>query len=900
MRYLAIAFSLALAYCQVPAYAQRAGYIPWAAGNVPNGVPLLDNNGNATTGIAPPGAAIDTAPQLFADFTAHSYYHSILNASTATEQRGAVWANSAFGSYIDPASNGQWSIYGPRLTFDPTINEEIGLQIEPATNNIFTGSTGFTSNGCTFNSGADNQATVQASAATLFNGYAALQILRDSSANNAVPNIVCNLSAPSNYTAAIWYMVPGTTYTGAPPSATFPSTATGICVIVQGTDITGYKVCPNPNIRDTWVRVLVPIAATTGATQFQAVLQVQGPPGSLVISTGWQVEAGTSPTSLTNSTNARTAESATSTTIDSTNGGTIIYSVDPEYLPNTAVSDGGINLTSRAPSNIAASDEISIALIGDAVSPFPQVTAKVSGTPVATIHGGALFANQPATIGLSFGPNGYIYTDNIGGFATASGAFSTNLKSIQIIPSTNATRKLAYYPKPMTAAQLAVAVGSGAIVSASADTAHPGKTTSAKFVGLSVETHAWAGAAMFSNRFAGSLSRIMALLGGGSFRIGGDSSEMSGFYPAQSDIAPIGPFFAALPNWDLYFGMNYCANNPAEAATEAGFLFAAMPSAFIQYGNEPDIYTSTGCVPLAPATNQWAPSNYIAQWNTYQSSVIAAAPGVLVTGPDIGSYDAWLNPFLVAEGSTIKKTTRHYYGLCPPSSLVTPASLLASDAPYAEQIFSNEVSLAAKSNLSMHMTEDNSVCGGGQTGVSDVPMSEAWGVEHMLQLMRAGFDGVNFHGDTFTTNGIYTAIIANTVDSSWNFRPLGYAMLLISKVQGMTLLPTTGSVPFTTAPVQGFVDSSGSVWFVAVNKNLTQNETLTIDQSGTWSNQQYMILTYAPGASPTTPQPATPTSMIFGGASVNDDSSWSPTWSNAPRGTPLTIPPASSILIKLM
>ena len=158
----------------------------------------------------------------------------------------------------------------------------------------------------------------------------------------------------------------------------------------------------------------------------------------------------------------------------------------------------------------------------------------------------------------------------------------------------------------------------------------------------------------------------------------------------------------------------------------------------------------------------------------------------------------------------------------------------------------------------------------------------------MMQLIAAGYAGVDFHSGRVATL-FYTPFVQNG-DLTYTPQPLYYALLLVAQIEGMRVLPVTSSAPFTTMPVQAYLDGAGATWFLAVNKNLTQSAALTIGQGGSWTQQSVLTLTGASAAAAT---------ATLGGASVDNAGNWSPTRTTVARGTPVSIPPASAVLVKL-
>lgn len=844
------------------------------------------------------------SPAMYADFANQSYEANVsgmLTSEPLSTVATSVGATGAF--YIDSTGHGQTSVAGsPRMTFDTISGAPDGIYVEPASSNLITTAATFTSDStCTFRAGANSQAAVTTEFPALFPGYAVVEMLRDSFGDGAVPNFVCpitNTATVKTFVMSAWVYVPGVALANF-SSATYPSTASAICIQSSGTGVSNSKQCFDLNKKDVWQKVSMPIATTATTSTATLVVGMLGPPGAIAFTTAWQVTAGPLESSLSAST-GKTAESLVATGVGlgqiGSGSGTLVYKGFFVNASNIAgAASGGLQASDGTVSNA-----IALQVSGDPVNPTLQAVVNAAGTTIAAISGSAVQPGQYFTAALSWGTSGYVYADSLGGIGSATGAVPTGLSHLAALPGPNPHSLWAFYPTAMTASTLQSLVGTGLSVTASANTSIPGLTIPLDFVGFSFEMGAFGNhqfAVAGGDAASGtSMEAMMKLLGHGVVRLGGNTSDNGTTLITSANATELGTFAPLVPNWIFIVGLDNCANDPTSQATAAGYLATAVPGIILQFGNEPDIYTSTGCSVKAPPANEYGPSSFITDWNTMFTDVRTVAPSVAVAGPDIGSLDSWIPPFLTAEASNISLLTRHYYAVCPNGTFATTPNLLMTDVPtgYPARTLPQDVALATAHSLKLRMTETNSVCAGGQPNVSNTSVAAVWALDYMMQGAAAGLAGVNYHGDsasrppTGSPQSAYTPIVQAT-DLTWTFTPLGYAMLTFAQIEGMRLLPVTSSVPFSTMPVQAYLDSSGNVWFLAVNKNQAQPAQLTLNQPG--STQVSILLM-------TSPSP-TATTETLGGATADNAGHWTPTPIVQASSAPIEIPPDSAALVKL-
>ena len=826
--------------------------------------------------IAVPPAATPNAPSLFADFTTRTYAASIAGRLYPQPMEGILWGAGppAGGYYIDPTATGRAAVPGtPRFTFSPAANARTGLLIEPAATNLVPDPVAYSSG---WSGGADTQGKLNTDLPALFPGVGIIKHLRDSNptANTGGWSALPLPAVAQAYTTGYWAYIPA------------GSTATAVCLSgSNASGITGVgtsSACANLDIKGTWQFVTTLFGTISSGTSMALILTVTGPAGAVAYTTGYSVTAGRLPLSFTSTPRAAPdALVASGTGLESTASGTLLlrgFSVAGSNAANDP--SGGVQLTDGT-----AANAVTIQVLGSTTNPALQATVVSGGTTTLTQAGGVVQPGGFYTAAISWGGGVISYADSLGGAVSVTAAAPTGLAKLVAMPGVNPIARLAFYPVAMTPAALQTLVGSGLSVTASANASAPGATVPANFIGTSWEmndslfNHQWqAGAG------ATSLAALLNRLGPGVLRIGGDSSDGT-YVPTSDRITELTSFMATVPHWGLTFGLNLCANTPSAQATIGQEVIAGVPGALIQFGNEPDLYPTT----CSRAGNNYGPSNYLTDWGTYLTALQAVAPTAKLAGPDIAATDSWLAPFLAAEGSTVSELTRHFYPVCPNTSPSdTIPLLLMSDRLYAKTLAPADVAMATALSLPIRMTETNSVCAGGRTGVSNVLASATWATGYMMQLIAAGYAGVDFHSGRVATL-FYTPFVQNG-DLTYTPQPLYYALLLVAQIEGMRVLPVTSSVPFTTMPVQAYLDGAGATWFLAVNKNLTQSAALTISQGGSWTQQSMLTLTGASAAAAT---------ATLGGASVDNAGNWSPTRTTVARGTPVSIPPASAVLVKL-
>jgi hypothetical protein len=433
--------------------------------------------------------------------------------------------------------------------------------------------------------------------------------------------------------------------------------------------------------------------------------------------------------------------------------------------------------------------------------------------------------------------------------------------------------------------------GAALKITASVISTKPRLQVPSNFVGFSSEESAVFDNHIFTGSSGESLARLLNLFGGGVYRLGGDSSDDS-FSGDAADAQELANFLKRVSGWSAIVGLNVCNGDELQQAQYAREVTALIPKVEIQLGNEPDLYQNNikRCRNLYDKHGSYGVDAYTADWQRYSSFIRSKAPGASFAGPDIGSHDEWLAAFLTTRSGELTLATRHFYAICSNRKKSNLADLLRPEVAYPAKLLDGDIKYAASFRLKLRISETNSICGGGIKGISDTLVAANWALYFMMQGIEAGIAGVNFHSNGSPGQGaFYTALREETDSHLWSLQPVGYAMLLVSKIQGMLVLPVVTSVPFADAPICAFLDKNHSVWFLIENRQLNRMLSVSIKQAGLWKTQSVLIMT---GQAPSS------TNITLGGSDA-EGGAWTPKYSILKKGLPIDLAPASAALVKL-
>lgn len=336
----------------------------------------------------------------------------------------------------------------------------------------------------------------------------------------------------------------------------------------------------------------------------------------------------------------------------------------------------------------------------------------------------------------------------------------TALTLILLLPGSASTRALPHADsRPAAARRINLTVTS----------AHPGKEFALGAIGLSIETEELTTQALSADQK--SLVALMRLLGPGVLRIGGNSLDSSSWTSddkqppawATSVVTPAALFnlrdLLAATDWRVILGVDLGHFDPASAAHEAHVAESILGSRLLGFeiGNEPNGYG----IPLVNLrSDSYSADDYLKEVAIYSTAMRAAAPGVRLYGPDLGTNPskAWLSAITSDKSPPFTAITQHYYpttysvskGVCKGTPVPTALDLLSSRVREQEnatlQTIVGTADLAHRETR-ISETNDTSSCDkAGGPATSPVFASALWSLDWALRATSAGVAGLNFHG----------------------------------------------------------------------------------------------------------------------------------------------------------
>jgi hypothetical protein len=434
-------------------------------------------------------------------------------------------------------------------------------------------------------------------------------------------------------------------------------------------------------------------------------------------------------------------------------------------------------------------------------------------------------------------------------------------------------------------------------------------TIGSGFAGLSYEK-----SAMCEPLFAAAnadLIGLFALLGPSVLRIGGNSVDecvwtQDGSGQTANQIAPVDvdalAAFLKAAGWQCIYGINLggAANGtttPELAAAEIAYVSQKLGSSLvgIEIGNECDGYGAPGSY----FANNWSLPQFETLWNQFRSAVLAAAPGIPLSGPASGSNVAsWTVPFAqTATRKDLSLVTQHYYRGDGHAATSTVANLLSPDTNLP-----NCLGMLTAANQSTGIAYRLGECGsyfnGGAVGVSNSYASSLWAVDFLFNCAQGGAAGVNFHGGGDADG--YTPIADNNgvvVEA----RPEFYGITMFTLAGQGTLCQTSLSAGSINATAYAVNNSNGGANIVIINKDTTQNLQLTISMPQTVRSASLMTMSQLSSGA-TAPNAAATSGVTIQGATIAASGEFNPDapYSLSTSGSQLNcfVPALSAVLIQ--
>jgi hypothetical protein len=309
-------------------------------------------------------------------------------------------------------------------------------------------------------------------------------------------------------------------------------------------------------------------------------------------------------------------------------------------------------------------------------------------------------------------------------------------------------------------------------------------------------------------------------------RVGGGNTDTSGAATA-STVEPFAELASELPV-KFILGVNLGADNLSLAEEQASTFLSSMPSTSLdalEIGNEPDQYSSDG---LRPSTYSF--SSFLPQYQQWREGILHFG-SVPIAGPTFSTANWIPNAETALANGTLEANivTQHHYIVCYNPINPAPSNLLLQPSSAVTGLYSMSpyVTAAHAAHSRFRAGEINSLCMGGQPGLSNSFSSALWAVDTMFQYVNAGIDGVNWN--TSYEGGAYDLFQFHIwLNKGVNLyylgtvRPLFYGLLFFSRAagNGASILPVS-TVTDSNLTVWATTDSSGKAHVTIINKELT-------------------------------------------------------------------------------
>jgi hypothetical protein len=375
---------------------------------------------------------------------------------------------------------------------------------------------------------------------------------------------------------------------------------------------------------------------------------------------------------------------------------------------------------------------------------------------------------------------------------------------------------------------------------------------------------------------------------------------------APADIKSLADFLTAT-GWKCLYGINF--GGAWSAAT--GGTYSAVPATVltnaaaevlnvhnqlgssligIEIGNEPDDYGGT----YFPAAT-WSVSHYEPAWLQFYNAIVAAVPGVPVTGPANGwNVNGWTVPFsnyCVQNNIPLSLLTQHYYigQLSQQTPPATIESVLSYPDPHLISYISPLQASAASNGIPYRVAEANTWSDAwNSTLIPDTYTNALWIIDFLFTCAQYNATGVNIHG-----GGAYssqpnepTPIVDNgSAGTVMAVRPEFYGMLFFNLAGTGTLNQTTVSAGSLNVSAYAVQNEYGAFNVMLVNKDLTNNleVTITLPQKVNWAG--VMVMSQLTSGN-TGPDPAAVSGITIQGASVSLTGAYNNSTTNPATTTP--------------
>ncbi len=403
-----------------------------------------------------------------------------------------------------------------------------------------------------------------------------------------------------------------------------------------------------------------------------------------------------------------------------------------------------------------------------------------------------------------------------------------------------------YLPSAVSQSTIVLTLPAGVIATAVTNSGFASTAIRTDFLGFS---HDWGAAQSMMGQSSTSVNNIYRELvntlstnmgGPLVLRIGGGSTDESGTATAET----VEPFaeLAKASNVKFILGVNLGANNEQLAVQQASIFTSDIPATAlsgIEIGNEPDGYSAKGI-----RASNYSYSNFLAEYKAWADGISTVSPWyVPIAGPVFGTtlWDLDAQTDLLSSSLHAAMITQHKYVACyyKSSPLATNILLQPASSQLSLWYFKPYVAAAHAMHVPFRIAEMNSICNGGQPGVSNSFSSALWAIDTMFEFANIGVDGVNWN--TSADGGAYDLFHFATWKGDFilkSVNPLYYGLLLFSQAAGQNAkLLNTSTLASANVKVWMTTNSQGHAHLVIINKepSVSGNVQITLPGYGSGS-----------------------------------------------------------------
>jgi hypothetical protein len=276
----------------------------------------------------------------------------------------------------------------------------------------------------------------------------------------------------------------------------------------------------------------------------------------------------------------------------------------------------------------------------------------------------------------------------------------------------------------------------------------------------------------------GNLVRLLKNLGPGIMRFGGNSADLAAFTGIGSESRQGLARLTRASGWSVIYTENLGTFNASHVTSDARAVKSALGSKLFAFacGNEPDQFVASG-VRQPP----WTIGKYLPQAGRCYQAIRSGVAKAHLAGPDTTNTVAFFRPYAVSEKGLISDFSQHYYPLGCPSHPDTPATLVRTllSSGFAAREATRFNGYAAETRMAgapLIMSETNSACHSGITGVSNSYASALWVIDYLLTGAEHGVTEMNISTGLNSQCTGYTVFCKGN-GYSYRPQPIYYGML---------------------------------------------------------------------------------------------------------------------------